>query len=91
MPGQGSGGSRAGSAGSSAGGKDRDGDANATADVCGKANLVDSSVPPHSHPHVHVNPQQRFKTDCKPEELQKLKTRCEVRGSNLGVVCRGSG
>lgn len=66
-------------------GKDKEGDANATADraECGgtgtKDSLVDSSVPPPQPPQQQrLSEMQRFKADCKPEELNRLKTRCEV-------------
>ncbi|XP_054257509.1 uncharacterized protein LOC129001608 isoform X2 [Macrosteles quadrilineatus] len=38
-------------------------------------NLVDSSVPPK---HQRVSELQKLKANCKPEELQKVKLRCEV-------------
>ncbi|XP_026282865.2 uncharacterized protein LOC113209523 isoform X1 [Frankliniella occidentalis] len=64
------------------GSKEREGDANATADMCGKQGdtLVDSSVPPpQPQPQQQrLSEMQRFKADCKPEELIKLKTRCEI-------------
>lgn len=47
---------------------------NNTADTCDN-NLVDSTVPPK---HQRLSELQRLKANCKPEELQKLKTRCEV-------------
>jgi len=47
---------------------------NNTADVCDN-NLVDSSVPPK---HQRLSELQKLKANCKPEELQKLKFRCEV-------------
>ncbi|XP_034237748.1 uncharacterized protein LOC117643147 isoform X2 [Thrips palmi] len=60
---------------------DAQGDANATADMCDKGQtLVDSSVPPapQQQQQQRLSEMQRFKADCKPEELSKLKTRCEL-------------
>ncbi|KAK3913974.1 Voltage-dependent calcium channel type A subunit alpha-1 [Frankliniella fusca] len=66
--------------------QDREGDANATADMCGRQGqgdadtLVDSSVPPAppQQQAQRLSEVQRFKADCKPEELSRLKTRCEI-------------
>ncbi|XP_014293372.1 uncharacterized protein [Halyomorpha halys] len=49
-----------------------EGDINSTADICD--NLVDSSVPPKHR----ISELQRLKANCKPDILQKLKTRCEI-------------
>lgn len=57
---------------------DGDGDSNATADVCDNSNLVDSSLPPVDHKQQRISELQKLKANCKPEELQKLKLRCEI-------------
>uniref|UniRef100_A0A023EWL9 C2H2-type domain-containing protein n=1 Tax=Triatoma infestans TaxID=30076 RepID=A0A023EWL9_TRIIF len=49
-----------------------EGDSSNSSDVCD--NLVDSSVPPKQR----ISELQRLKANCKPEILQKLKTRCEM-------------
>ncbi|RZF34739.1 hypothetical protein LSTR_LSTR007791 [Laodelphax striatellus] len=47
---------------------------NTSADVCDN-NLVDSASPPKHH---RLSELQKLKANCKPEELHKLKTRCEI-------------
>uniref|UniRef100_A0A1B6C3F9 C2H2-type domain-containing protein n=1 Tax=Clastoptera arizonana TaxID=38151 RepID=A0A1B6C3F9_9HEMI len=46
---------------------------NNSSDVCDN-NLVDSSMPPKQR----LNELQKLKANCKPEVLQKVKTRCEI-------------
>ncbi|GLG98685.1 Uncharacterized protein GBIM_05293, partial [Gryllus bimaculatus] len=57
---------------------DGDGDSNATADVCDNSNLVDSALPPADHKQQRISELQRLKANCRPEELHKLKLRCEI-------------
>lgn len=63
---------------------------NNTADVCDN-NMVDSSVPPKQQ---RLSELQKLKANCKPEELQRLKIRCEVcwilnllRYFDLNIIC----
>ncbi|KAF6215399.1 hypothetical protein GE061_010151 [Apolygus lucorum] len=49
-----------------------EGDTNNTGEGCD--NLVDSAVPPKQR----VSEFQRLKANCKPDVLQKIKTRCEI-------------
>jgi len=58
--------------------KEANSEQNNTADVCGsgaQSNMVDSSLP-HKPRQSELS---RLKSNCKPEELQLLKLRCEVR------------
>lgn len=42
---------------------------------CDKSDLVDSTLPPVDRKHQHLS---ELKANCKPEELHKLKVRCEI-------------
>lgn len=42
---------------------------------CGKNDMVDSTLPPVDRKHQHLS---ELKANCKPEELHKLKVRCEI-------------
>ncbi|XP_049832622.1 uncharacterized protein LOC126273177 [Schistocerca gregaria] len=56
-----------------------DTDTNTSApDTCDSGNLVDSSVPPGDRKQQRLSELQRLKANCKPEELQGLKLRCEI-------------
>lgn len=54
-----------------------DGDVNNTKDTCDNNDLVDSALPP-SDKKQRMHEFQKLKANCKPEELLKLKQRCEV-------------
>ncbi|XP_065080157.1 uncharacterized protein LOC135702997 isoform X1 [Ochlerotatus camptorhynchus] len=53
-----------------------DNDSNATAQC--EQNLVDSSLPPVDRKQQKLSEMQRMKANCKTEELDQLKTRCEI-------------
>ncbi|XP_021927713.1 uncharacterized protein LOC110833678 isoform X4 [Zootermopsis nevadensis] len=53
-------------------------DNNATADMCDNNNLVDSALPPADNKQQRLSELQKLKANCKPEDLQKLKLRCEI-------------
>lgn len=52
------------------------------------ANLVDSSLPPVDRKQQRLSELQKMKANCKSEELEKLKDRCEilVRNCIVGTV-----
>lgn len=41
-------------------------------------NVVDSTVPPNDRKQQHLSELQKLKDNCKSEDLQKLKTKCEI-------------
>lgn len=45
--------------------------------VC-QNDLVDSALPPPDNRQQRLNEIQKLKANCKPEELQKIKTKCEI-------------
>lgn len=45
---------------------------------CDQPNLVDSTLPPLDKKQQRLSEMQRQKANCKPEELELLKVRCEV-------------
>ena len=49
---------------------------NATAACDG--NLVDSSLPPADRKEARISELQKMKANCKSEDLDKLKIRCEI-------------
>lgn len=53
-----------------------DNDSNATSSCDG--NLVDSSLPPTDEKQQRLSEFQRMKANCKSDDLEKLKTKCEV-------------
>lgn len=53
-----------------------DNDSNATAQC--EQNLVDSSLPPVDRKQQKLSEMQRMKANCKAEELDQMKTRCEI-------------
>lgn len=53
-----------------------DNDSNATASCDG--NLVDSSLPPVDRKQQRLSELQKLKANCKSEDLEKLKTKCEI-------------
>ncbi|KAK6632143.1 hypothetical protein RUM44_007173 [Polyplax serrata] len=54
-----------------------DTDTNNTKDTCEGSDLIDSALPP-SDKRQRLHEFQKLKANCKPEELLKLKQRCEV-------------
>lgn len=50
----------------------------AAANMCDSSNLVDSTMPPGDYKQHRLSELQKLKANCKPEDLQKLKLRCEV-------------
>lgn len=61
-------------------------DANTTSSCDG--NLVDAALPPVDQKQQKINEFQRMKANCKSEELEILKTRCEtlVRNCIAGLL-----
>ncbi|XP_055632990.1 uncharacterized protein LOC129773412 isoform X2 [Toxorhynchites rutilus septentrionalis] len=55
---------------------ENDNDNNATSQC--DQNLVDSSLPPVDRKQQNLSAMQRMKANCKSEELDQLKTRCEI-------------
>ncbi|XP_055599360.1 uncharacterized protein LOC129748701 isoform X2 [Uranotaenia lowii] len=55
---------------------ENDNDSNATSQC--EQNLVDSALPPVDRKQQRLNEMQRMKANCKTEELEQLKTRCEI-------------
>lgn len=53
-----------------------DSDSNATASCDG--NMVDSSLPPVDRKQQRLSELQKLKANCKSEDLEKLKTKCEI-------------
>ncbi|XP_053695668.1 uncharacterized protein LOC128743168 isoform X2 [Sabethes cyaneus] len=56
--------------------EDNDNDSNTTSQC--EQNLVDSSLPPVDKKQQKLSEMQRMKANCKAEELQQLKTGCEI-------------
>ncbi|XP_062546851.1 uncharacterized protein LOC134212748 isoform X1 [Armigeres subalbatus] len=56
--------------------EETDNDSNATSQC--DQNLVDSSLPPVDRKQQKLSEMQRMKANCKTEELDQLKTRCEI-------------
>lgn len=70
--------------------KDEDGDetdSNATK-TC--ENLVDSSLPPVDRKQQRIAELQKMKANCKSEDLEQLKTRCEIliRNCIVGLLAQ---
>ncbi|XP_058818247.1 uncharacterized protein LOC131681462 isoform X3 [Topomyia yanbarensis] len=55
---------------------ENDNDSNTTTQC--EQNLVDSSLPPVDRKQQRLSEMQRMKANCKAEELDQLKTRCEI-------------
>ncbi|XP_076254137.1 uncharacterized protein LOC143192591 isoform X3 [Rhynchophorus ferrugineus] len=45
--------------------------------IC-QSDLVDSALPAPNNRQQRINEIQKLKANCKPEELQKIKTKCEI-------------
>nr|XP_019559797.2 uncharacterized protein LOC109428471 isoform X2 [Aedes albopictus] len=56
--------------------EENENDSNATSQC--EQNLVDSSLPPVDRKQQKLSEMQRMKANCKVEELDQLKTRCEI-------------
>lgn len=52
-------------------------DVNAT-NSAGDETIVDSSLPPVDKKKQRITEFQRMKANCKPDELEQLKTKCEI-------------
>ena len=50
---------------------------NASSNIC-QSDLVDSALPAPDNRQQLLHEIQTLKANCKPEELQKIKTKCEV-------------
>lgn len=60
---------------------------NKTRDICDSNHLVDSALPAIDRKQQRLFELQKLKSNCKPEELLKLKIRCEVRiGIGIGSL-----
>lgn len=53
-------------------------DNNKTRDICDSNHLVDSALPAIDRKQQRLFELQKLKSNCKPEELLKLKIRCEI-------------
>lgn len=64
-----------------------DGEQNSTSELCDK-DMVDSALPPVDQKQQRISELQKLKANCNPEELQNLKTRCEllVRDCIAGLI-----
>lgn len=52
-------------------------------------NLVDSSLPPSDRKEQRISELQKMKANCKSEDLDKLKIRCEILVRNCIVGLLG--
>lgn len=66
---------------------ENDGDQNSTTELCDK-DMVDSALPPVDQKQQRISELQKLKANCNPEDLQKLKIRCEllVRDCIAGLI-----
>ncbi|XP_066245586.1 uncharacterized protein [Euwallacea similis] len=62
---------------SSASAKDLHQQNSSSNNVC-QTDLVDSAFPSHNELQQRLNNIRKLKANCKPEELQKIKTKCEI-------------
>lgn len=62
-------------------------DSNATSSCEG--NLVDSALPPSDRKEQRISELQKMKANCKSEDLDKLKVRCEILVRNCIVGLLG--
>lgn len=50
---------------------------NSSANIC-QSHLVDSALPTPNNKQQRILELQKLKANCKPETLQKIKTKCEI-------------